>query len=69
MTSEKMNQLMHWRNERSSWALYRPRCDSSMTLPNQPNSVTTSSAMPAANTQGPLRASGWSSWLIQVAPP
>ncbi len=39
ITSEKMNQLMPQRNERSICALYNPWRLSLITVPNQPNSM------------------------------
>jgi hypothetical protein len=39
ITSEKMNQLMPQRNERSICGLYSPARLSLITAPNQPNSM------------------------------
>src|SRR6185436_8415596 len=57
ITSEKMNQLMPQRNDRSSQAPYLPPSDSRITSPNQRNIIYSSSVKPAAMpTQPPLEA-------------
>ena len=53
MTSEKMNQLMPQRNDTSTFALYRRCSDSSITRPNQPNIIVSSTRNPASTSQGP----------------
>jgi hypothetical protein len=53
MTSEKMNQIIPMRNDRSTCRLYTPCWFSPITVRNQPMNITASSARPAANTPGP----------------
>src|ERR1051326_5144959 len=48
ITSEKMNQLIAQRNERSTCLLNRPPSLSRITVPNQPNSMYTSVKKPMA---------------------
>src|SRR2546423_4229221 len=56
ITSEKMNQLIPQRNERSSQAPYLPPSDSRITSPNQRTIMKSSSMKPAAiDTQPPER--------------
>src|SRR6476620_2396159 len=64
ITSLKMNQLMLQRNYRSTCRLYRRPSDSPMTVPNHPNSMTSSTQNPPSTTQGPA---GY--WLNQNAAP
>jgi len=53
MTSEKMNQLMLQRNEWSTRSLYIRASDSEITVPNQPNIITSRTQNPAATSHGP----------------
>jgi len=53
ITSEKMNQLMPQRNERSSCGLYSPARLSLITAPNQPNSMYASNSPPTKKISGP----------------
>ena len=41
------------RNDASTFLLYRRASDSPITVPNQPNSITSRTANPAATIQGP----------------
>ena len=53
MTSEKMNQIMPMRNERSTARLYRPPWFSPITVRNQRKNIAAISIVPGRNDQAP----------------
>ena len=70
MTSEKMNQLIPQRKERSIWSLYSPARLSRITLPNQPNSMYAMIRAPIQNMiQEQVVLSPWLPFTMMAAAP